>query len=124
MDPRHAERIKIVQQLYSLLFNPVKRSNLDKKTRQILKKRGTIDKLIEGAAPKYPIEKISRVDLAVLRLAVFELMMEKTQPPKVIINEAVELAKEMGGERSSAFVNAVLGSIFEEKNLNLKNVSN
>lgn len=70
-----------------------------------------IDRLILGAAPEWPVSKIAKVDLAALRLAVFELYFDDVVPPKVAINEAIELAKEFGGETSSKFVNGVLGTL-------------
>ena len=71
-----------------------------------------IDQKIEKAAPSWPIDKINRIDLAVLRFAIFEFM-EKKVPQKVVIDEAVEIAKEYGSENSSSFVNGVLGTIYE-----------
>ena len=73
-----------------------------------------IDQKIAKAAPEYPIEKINKTDLAILRLAVYELLLEKSQPAKVIIDEAVELAKEYGGDSSPAFVNGALGKLIEK----------
>jgi len=113
MDPRHQERLKIVQELYSTYF--AKQSKLTKKTRDILKSASDLDSLIKVHAPKFPIEKIAKTDLAILRLATYELKIEKKEPVKVIINEAIELAKELGSEKSYAFINAVLGKIYESK---------
>lgn len=113
MDPRHKERLKIVQELYSEEFTP--QSKLLPKVKQIISSYDSLDLLIKQHAPKFPIDKISRIDLAILRLAVFELNFEKTQPAKVIINEAVELAKELGSDKSYAFINAVLGKIYDPK---------
>lgn len=73
-----------------------------------------IDKIITKAAPAWPIDKINKIDLAILRFAVYELM-EKVTPQKVVIDEAVEIAKEYGSESSSSFVNGVLGTIYEMK---------
>jgi N utilization substance protein B len=73
-----------------------------------------IDKIITKAAPAWPIDNINKIDLAILRFAVYELM-EKTTPQKVTIDEAVEIAKEYGSESSSSFVNGVLGTIYEMK---------
>ena len=70
-----------------------------------------IDRKIQAAAPEWPIDKISKIDLAVLRLAVWELLFEAKEPPKVIIDEAVELSKSYGNEHSGKFVNGVLGTI-------------
>lgn len=72
-----------------------------------------IDPLIEKSAPAFPLEGIAKIDVAILRLATFELLFEKKEPPKVIIDEAVELAKEFGGEGSPAFVNGVLGTLLK-----------
>lgn len=71
-----------------------------------------VDNIIVPAAPEWPIEQIARVDKAILRLGVYELMVKKEVPPKVVINEAVELAKAFGGPNSSKFVNGVLGTIY------------
>ncbi|MCX6783553.1 MAG: transcription antitermination factor NusB [candidate division WWE3 bacterium] len=70
-----------------------------------------IDKLITTAAPEWPTSKIAKVDLAALRISVFELYFDDTVPPKVAINEAIDLAKEFGGETSGKFVNGVLGTL-------------
>jgi N utilization substance protein B len=75
-----------------------------------------IDERIRVAAPEWPIDKIAKIDLAVLRLAVFELTVEKKEPPKVIIDEAIELAKEFGNDHSWQFVNGVLGTILKSQN--------
>jgi len=61
----------------------------------------------------WPVDKLNKIDLAILRLAIYELERKKT-PPKVIIDEAVELAKEFGGENSPSFINGVLGTIYKE----------
>ena len=68
---------------------------------------------IQKAAPTWPTDKLNKVDLAILRLAVYELKFGEVTP-KVVIDEAVELAKELGNDRSYAFINAVLGSIVRE----------
>lgn len=75
-----------------------------------------IDSLIKNSAPQWPLEQINRIDLAILRLAIYELEMVKTEPVKVIIDEAVELAKEFGGSSSPSFVNGVLGTIVKKEN--------
>ena len=69
---------------------------------------------IKKAAPTWPIEKLNKIDLAILRLAVFELENQQT-PPKVVIDEAIELAKEFGAESSASFVNGVLGTIYKKE---------
>lgn len=70
-----------------------------------------IDKKITASAPEWPLDKIAKIDLAVLRNAVYELSRETPEPEKVIIDEAVELSKEFGNDKSSSFINGVLGSI-------------
>lgn len=107
-DPRHKKRQKIIEELFSLDFHKQKVSD---DTSKVYLKRKTIDKYIEKAAPEFPVEKINRIDLAILRLAVYELMIEGKEPPKVIIDEAIELAKEYGGETSPQFVNGALGNL-------------
>lgn len=73
-----------------------------------------IDEIIKKHAPEWPVEQTPLVDRNVLRLAIFELMYLKQVPPKVAIDEAVELAKSFGGESSGKFVNGVLGAIYKE----------
>ncbi len=82
--------------------------------KEILKTQKKLDKEIEDAAPQWPLDKLNKIDLAILRLAVFELSNSKT-PPKVIIDEAVELAKEFGAESTPSFVNGVLGTIYKAR---------
>jgi N utilization substance protein B len=76
--------------------------------------RQKIDDIISPVAPEWPIEQIARMDRTVLRMGVYELMFEEGVPPKVAINEAVELAKAFGGENSSKFVNGVLGTVLRQ----------
>lgn len=82
----------------------------------ILSKQGDLDRIIAKAAPDWPLEKISTVDRNVLRLGLYELLFADKEevPAKVAINEAIELAKTFGGERSGKFVNGVLGSVYKE----------
>lgn len=89
-------------------------------TKKIYQEKEALDKIIEKAAPAWPIEKLNKIDLAVLRLAVYELKYKKT-PPKVVIDEAVELAKEFGGENSPSFINGVLGTIYQASEKEVKN---
>jgi len=120
MDARHLKRITFIKTLFALSFNNNKSTQNEKiepTITKILQKVKQIDKIIEKYAPKYPIQKISKIDLAVLRLSVFELMLEKKNPPKVIIDEAVELAKEYGNEKSYSFINGVLGSLLKDINI-------
>lgn len=108
-DPRHLRRRKIIQELFTLSF--IGNSQRKKLTQAIWTNIDKIDKLIIGAAPQFPVEKIAKSDLAVLRLAIYELKIDRKEPLKVIIDEAIELAKEFGGETSPAFVNGVLGTV-------------
>jgi len=83
---------------------------------KVLKKRATIDEIIEKAAPDWPIDKISVIDRNILRIGLTELLFgdRNEVPPKVAINEAIELAKTFGGENSGKFVNGVLGAVYKE----------
>lgn len=82
----------------------------------ILAQQSQLDQLIEKAAPEWPIDQIAVVDRNVLRIGLYELLFSdyKETPPKVAINEAIELAKTFGGENSGKFVNGVLGTIYRE----------
>ncbi len=82
----------------------------------IFKYKDEIDKLIEKYAPEWPIEQITMVDRNVLRMGIYELVFAKREdvPPKVAINEAIEIAKTFGGESSGKFINGVLGSIYKD----------
>jgi N utilization substance protein B len=73
-----------------------------------------IDEIIVKYAPSWPIEQITNVDRNVLRLGIYELKIAQDVPPKVAINEAIELAKSYGGPASGKFVNGVLGSIYKD----------
>ena len=83
---------------------------------EIIKKHKIIDEIIEKAAPEWPLDKISLVDRNILRIGLTELLFgdRKQVPPKVAINEAIELAKTYGGENSSKFINGVLGAVYKE----------
>lgn len=74
-----------------------------------------LDALLQPVAPEWPISQIARMDRLILRMGVYELLYGKNVPPKVVINEAVELAKAFGGENSSKFVNGVLGTVLRNK---------
>jgi N utilization substance protein B len=84
--------------------------------KHVLQKKSDLDKIITKAAPDWPIDKISIVDRNILRVGLYELIFSdrKEVPPKVAINEAIELAKTYGGETSSKFVNGVLGAVYKE----------
>jgi N utilization substance protein B len=111
-DPRHKKRREAVKALFAESF--VHQDEIPELAKKVLSQGKKADKKIEDAAPAWPLEKLNRIDLAILRLAVYELENKKT-PPKVIIDEAVELAKEFGSENSPSFVNGVLGTIYKEE---------
>ena len=75
-----------------------------------------LDKIIEKSAPEWPLDQITIVDRNVLRIGLYELLFGKREevPPKVAINEAIELAKTFGGESSGKFINGVLGTVYRE----------
>jgi N utilization substance protein B len=134
-DPRHLARILALQGLFSKYFLqndvqmemiPVKelltidefekydKDLFEKITKGVIENIEQIDKLIEKYAPQWPIQQMKLVDLQILRIAIFEGFISKITPPKVSIDEAIEIAKDFGGESSGKFVNGVLGAIYEE----------
>lgn len=128
-DPRHVARQVALAALFSSSFtNPTKESDLEQSKEIIaeesfdeklagsiyagvLENMPTINKIIAASATTWPIDQIDKVDLMCLRIAVYELYFSKNIPYKVAINEAIELAKEFGGEKSGKFVNGVLGTV-------------
>ena len=110
LDPRHKKRIDIMQQLFAVSFGKDQPNHL---VAGMLPSLQTLDSAIKQAAPEWPVDKIAKIDLAILRLATYELLIQKTEPPKVVIDEAVELAKEFGNENSPKFINGVLGTILK-----------
>lgn len=113
-DPRHLKRVKLMQELFSWQF---KKDHPSAKIQKIVSNLDKIDKLIAKSAPDRPIDQINKVDLAILRLAAFEIIIDKGVPPKVAIDEAVELGKEYGSDSSSSFINGVLGKLIEIKKI-------
>jgi len=137
---RHSVRSIILQVLFELDFLEYKNKNLtgiieyaisifnnastsqeiskeiEKTVKQVLKKKDSLDEIIAKAAPEWPINKIAIMDRNILRLGIYELLFEDHEkvPPKVAINEAVELAKQFGSENSSKFVNGVIGAVYRE----------
>lgn len=110
LDPRHKKRQQLVEQLFKGDFH---KQPISQKAKEILEKKDEIDNLIIKAAPEFPIDKINKVDAAILRLAVYELFFEKSTPPKVVVDEAIELAKEYGTDTSSSFINGALGKLIQ-----------
>jgi N utilization substance protein B len=99
-DPRHKKRELKVARLFASSFIPGFTS--------------LQDDVISKAAPEWPLININRIDLAILRVATEELLSSDT-PPKVVIDEAVEIAKRYGAENSASFINGVLGTILKNK---------
>lgn len=111
-DPRHKRRQHLIQELFKVEFH---KQSVKEDAKRILDQQDLIDEHIKKAAPEFPIEKINRMDLAILRLAIYELVIEKKEPPNVIIDEAIELAKEFSGDTSPAFINGALGNIIRHE---------
>lgn len=115
-DLRHLKRIRQMQELFSWSFNNHPASA---EIKPITAKVKTIDKKITAAAPQRQIKAINKIDLAILRLAVFEITYKKELPPKVSIDEAIELAKEYGSDSSPAFINGALGKLVENEKIKI-----
>lgn len=135
---RHLGRIVALQTLYELDFRvEVKEKNLDQEAilgrnisrysevvgdqafiaeivKGVMAKVEELDNIIRPVAPDWPLEQIARVDRTILRIGVYELHYGKNVPSKVVINEAVELAKSFGSDNSSKFVNGVLGTVLKK----------
>jgi len=137
MGSRHLSRSIVMQSLYEWDFYGQKDGDLKKVVERNIEEFGPgledtdfiwklskgvkdhlseLNKIIEKAAPEWPLDKITIVDRNVLRIGLFELMYadQESVPPKVAINEAIELAKSFGGESSGKFINGVLGTVFKE----------
>ena len=102
-DPRHLKRIKNFKSLFGASFRAGK---FDPK----------IDQIIAQNAPEWPINKLNKVDLAILRLALKELLQGGKTPAKVVIDEAIEIAKTYGTAKTPKFINGVLGAIVKNAN--------
>lgn len=137
MSNRHLSRTIVLQSLFEWDFNERDDSKIDeiltnnmrefstglcdlefskRLIDNVVKKKETLDGVIEKAAPQWPVDRISIVDRNVLRIGISELLFSdrKEIPPKVAINEAIELAKSFGGDNSGRFVSGVLGTIYKE----------
>lgn len=104
-----------MQELFSWKFKPDQKPAPE--IQEIVSKLHKIDALIAKSAPDRPIDQINKVDLAILRLATFEIILDKGAPPKVVIDEAVELGKEYGSDSSASFINGALGKLLEIKKI-------
>ncbi len=109
-DPRHQRRIDLMQRLFTMSFPNA--TSTDESIASITEKLPLLDEKISTSAPEWPVNKIAKIDLAILRLATYELITHQ-EPPKVIIDEAIELAKEFGNPTSPRFINGVLGTIIK-----------
>jgi N utilization substance protein B len=132
-DPRHAARIVALQTLFEWSFNSSDTDEIiERDIKELNEQSGapaidrdlshflvqgvtdnldTIDGIISTSAPEWPLTQIAKTDLAILRIAIFELYIARSVPPKVAIDEAIELGKEFGGENSGKFINGVLGTV-------------
>ncbi len=115
LDPRHLRRESAVKALFQYTYS--QSVGQDHLAQQIINRKDQLDQLIQQAAPEWPLPKLNRIDLAILRLAVYELL-EADQPPKVIIDEAIELAKTYGASSSPRFINGALGTASQIINKN------
>lgn len=112
-DRRHQKRIERIQALFAWEFLPDPQHEQYRGIRRVLPFLGEIDESILKYAPKRAISDFNKMDLAILRQALYELKYTKT-PPLVVIDEAVEIAKEYGSDQSSRFINGVLGNYWDE----------
>lgn len=130
-DPRHNARKLAFSSIFCWLFNEPDENECSVLAQELLEENNTdmevtkdlikgvqenvdtIDQIIQKSAPDWPIDKISKVDLVILRVAIYEIIFGKKTPVKVAIDEAVELAKEFGNDTSHKFVNGVLGTVVD-----------
>jgi transcription termination factor NusB len=110
---RHLRRLRRIQALFAWDFQPEASMPQYHKIRHILPRLDELDSVIFEYAPKHTIENFNKMDLAILRQALYELKYTKT-PPLVIIDEAVEIAKLYANDQSSRFINGVLGSYWDQ----------
>jgi len=120
-DPRHQNRLRRVEELFSWQFyhendfTEVSQSeNQFADIEQLLPLVPEFDLLIMQYAPKHDIATFTKIDLAILRQALYELLYNET-PAAVVIDEAVEIAKEYGSEETSSFVHGVLGNVVDDR---------
>lgn len=140
---RHLGRIIVLQSLYEIAFRATcEDETLDQEevvsrnisrykaatkdsgfiveyTKGVLSLSEELDSRLQPLAPEWPLHQIAKIDHVVLQMGAYELLKHNDVPPKVAINEAVELAKAFGGDNSSKFINGVLGSLLKEIDPNL-----
>lgn len=133
---RHLGRIVALQSLYEIDFRAEEKLDAEEVTKRnlgqyedaiddddfvfslvhtVIRKQDELDKVLQPAAPEWPVDQIARIDKVILRMAICELLFQKDTPPKVAINEAVELGKRFGSDNSSKFINGVLGTVYREQ---------
>ena len=131
MSSRHLSRVCAFQAVYEWDFRPnadiqeiisrsisikgeekVDSNYVNTTIKGVIDKAAELDNEIEKSAPEWPIEQVSRIDKNILRIAIYELLYCNDIPPKVSIDEAVEMAKTFGSENSSKFINGVLGTVY------------
>ena len=133
-DPRHLARILVIQKLFSTYFDSGDNEREDvsiedllsigeikKYDKELYKKlfegveenRPKLDEIITQYAPQWPLAQMKLVDLQILRISIYEAFVGMITPPKVAIDEAIEIAKEFGGDVSGKFVNGILGALYE-----------
>ncbi len=129
---RHRARIAALQALFELEFAANQPDSILERTLQetgllgeaaefsrtlvqgVIGQKQVLDQVIGHYAPAFPVDQLAPMDHNILRLALFEITAQKSTPPKVAVNEAVELAKEFGAETSPRFINGVLGSFMAD----------
>jgi len=102
----------VAKRHFKLFKDDVDQEYVNRTIKGVMRNLAKIDAQITAAASEWPIEQIAPLDKNILRLAIYELLFTSEIPPKVAINEAVELAKTYGSDNSSKFVNGVLGTIY------------
>lgn len=142
-DPRHTARILVLQKLFLEDFQKIEKTSSEDFTVEQFMHADEIDsydkelyeqilngvkenieqtnQIITKYAPQWPLEQIKKVDLQILRISIYEGFIGKHTPPKVAIDEGIELAKEFGGNSSDKFVNGVLGAIYEKEKVSKEN---
>lgn len=137
MSARHLSRSIAMQSLYEWDFYDPKGKNIDEVVEKnilefgaglgedqfvrnlvkgVMENRESLDQIIVKTAPEWPLEQINILDRNILRIGLYELIYGNKEevPPKVAINESIELAKNFGGESSRKFINGVLGTVYKE----------
>lgn len=129
LDPRHGARKLALSSIFCWLFSESDQLTCATMAQELLNQdqvdiqlsqdiiagvkqnRAHLDDVIATCAPDWPLDKISKIDLVILRISIFEILFSDKTPPRVVIDESVELAKEFGNDTSPKFVNGVLGTV-------------